>query len=128
MARGRMRGWAGVSSSAGGVAFASLGIATPRQKVIQAGAKPCATRLSRRVETNEETHWKCSALKPSGPGAEWRSRDQIFRAKIGSISSTMGEGDECVGLEACCEAGRMRAEGKEYVVADGDIMEFLTSA
>ena len=30
--------------------------------------------------------------------------------------------------KACREAGRMRAEGKEYVVADGDIMEFLTSA
>ena len=29
------------------------------------------------------------------------------------------------GEQACKEAGKMRSEGKEYVVQDGDILEFL---
>jgi ribosome-binding ATPase YchF (GTP1/OBG family) len=32
---------------------------------------------------------------------------------------------QCKGEHGAKEAGKMRAEGKDYVVQDGDVMEFL---
>ncbi len=66
-----------------------------------------------------------SAQKPLSP-AELRDILAAAAEQVDAVVEGLGETRPSpVGSEAACrDAGRLRIEGKEYIVKDGDVMHF----
>jgi ribosome-binding ATPase YchF (GTP1/OBG family) len=67
-----------------------------------------------------EKGWKA----PRAAGAIHTDFEKFFiRAEVAAYDDYVA----CRGEKGCKEAGKLRAEGKDYVVKDGDVMHFLFS-
>ncbi len=65
---------------------------------------------------------KNSATAPeAGAAIHTDFRDKFFRAQVVSFEDLATSGS----IAKAREAGKLRTEGKEYVVKDGDVIEFM---
>jgi len=61
----------------------------------------------------------------TAPQAAWAIHTDFERGFIRAQTIAFDDFIACKGEQGAREAGKMRAEGKEYVVRDGDVMNFL---
>lgn len=74
----------------------------------------------------ETRAWTISAgatAPEAGAAIHTDFRDKFIRAQVVSFADLVS----CGSLAAARDQGKLRTEGKEYVVTDGDVMEFLHS-
>ena len=73
------------------------------------------------TETRAWTIRQGSSAPEAGAAIHTDFRDKYIRAQVVSFADLMSTG----GTSAARQAGKLRLEGKEYVVSDGDVIEFM---
>lgn len=106
----------------------TLGLSEPGlNRVIRAGYSLLGLQTFLTAGPKESRAWtvRIGAKGPEAAGVIHSDFEHHFiRAEV----MTYDELDELGSEAAVKAAGKLRVEGKEYVVADGDVMNFLTSA
>lgn len=102
-----------------------LGLEEPGlNRVIRAGYKLLGLQTYFTAGVKEVRAWtvKCGATAPQAAGVIHTDFEKGFiRAEVTSFSDFV----ENKGEKGAREAGKLRLEGKEYIVKDGDVMHFL---
>lgn len=104
--------------------LSTIGLSEPGlNKIIRAGYKLLGLQTYFTVGPKEARAWtvRRGAKAPEAAGAIHTDFERGFiRAEVIALSDYLGLGGE----QPCKDAGKMRQEGKDYVVQDGDIVLF----
>ena len=95
-------------------------------QLIQAGYTLLGLRTYFTAGEKEVRAWTIHA-GDTAPVAAGKIHTDFEKGFIRAETIAYADFDQCAGEQGAKEAGKMRTEGKEYVVADGDVMHFRFS-